>query len=442
MVERYRLTMTIHCTNADSRTLAMRAALSMPGGVSSPVRALRAVGDSPIFIASGSGSRLTDTDGNTLIDYIGSWGAAIAGHSHPTVVEAVERAARDGLSFGATTRLEVDLAETVKDRVPGVEMVRFVCSGTEAVMSAIRLARAVTKRSTVMKFVGGYHGHGDSLLASSGSGVATFGFSDSPGVTAGTSRDTVALPYNDIGAVDEYFDHSGDSVACVIVEPVAGNMGVVPPRPGFLEGLRRITHAHGALLIFDEVMTGFRVARGGAQDLYGITADIVTLGKIIGGGLPVAAYAGKSQLMQQIAPAGPVYQAGTMAGNPIGMAAGLATLSLLTPRAYSELETRGAQLEAGLKTAFEQAGARGSVQRVGSMITAFFGVAEVRDFSGAQEGNPELFARCFRAMRQHGVLLPPGAFESWFISMAHGSDDISETLVRFGDFMNSLTETT
>jgi glutamate-1-semialdehyde 2,1-aminomutase len=369
-----------------------------------------------------------DADGQSLIDYIGSWGAAIVGHAHPAVVEAVERAARDGLSFGATTAREVALAEEVVARVPGVEQVRFVCSGTEAVMSALRLARAVTGRTVVVKFDGGYHGHADALLGSAGSGVTTLGIRDVPGVPHGASRDTVTLRYNDVDGVEALFAQRGSDIACIVVEPIAGNMGVVPGTREWLDTLRRVTHAHGALLIFDEVMTGFRVARGGAQERTGVVADLVTLGKIVGGGLPVAAYAGSAALMQHVAPAGPVYQAGTLAGSPIGMAAGLATLHLLTPSAYAHLESIGAQLAAGLRAALVRDGVAGVVQQVGSMLTVFIGVGAVCDHDDARRADHGAFARLFRVLRTRGVLLPPSGYESWFVSLAHGDAEVAETL--------------
>jgi glutamate-1-semialdehyde 2,1-aminomutase len=412
-----------------SASLAERARRVMPGGVSSPVRALGAVGDDPLFIDRGHGAYVLDADGASLIDYIGSWGAAILGHGHPSVVEAVARAIHDGLGFGATTRLEVELAEVIVERVPGIEQVRFVCSGTEAVMSAIRLARAATRRSLVVKFEGCYHGHSDALLTGAGSGLATLGIASSPGVTEGAARDTMTLPYNDTARVEELFAELGDRVACVLVEPIAGNMGVVPATAAFLASLRALTTAHGALLVFDEVMTGFRVARGGAQELTGITADLVTLGKILGGGLPVAAYAGPAALMQRVAPLGPVYQAGTLAGNPIGMAAGLATLRLLDASAYAKLEWSGERLEVGLRAVLDVANERACVQRVGSMLTVFFGIQrEVRDYGDAARTDHRRFADFFRRMRRGGVLLPPSGFESWFLSLAHGSAAIDATL--------------
>lgn len=426
----------------ETRTLSERARRVMPGGVSSPVRALLAVEDDPLCIESGTGARLIDADGATLIDYIGSWGAAIAGHAHPAVLDAVERASRAGLGFGATTRLEVELAEEVVARVPGVEQVRFVCSGTEAVMSAVRVARAATGRVLLVRFDGCYHGHADALLASAGSGVATLGLGQASGIPASTARDTIVLPYNDVTAVEEQFAHHGKAIACVIVEPIAGNMGVVPARPAFLDALRTLTRRHDALLIFDEVMTGFRVARGGAQQLTGIDADLVTLGKVIGGGLPVAAYAGRSELMQLVAPAGHVYQAGTLAGSPPGMAAGLATLRLLDESAYRQLDARAAELADGLRGILTDLGMQASVQRVGSMLSVFFGVAAVTDHDGARRADHAAFARFFRRLRRAGVLLPPSGYESWFVSLAHGPAEIRETLAAARDALGDSPSAT
>lgn len=412
--------------SAETDALHHRALRFMPGGVSSPVRSLHAVADNPCFIDRGIGPRVIDSDGASRIDYICSWGASILGHAHPVVIETVQRVARDGLGFGATSRLEIALAEEVVDRVPGVEQVRFVCSGTEAVMSAIRLARAATGRSLVVKFAGGYHGHSDALLADAGSGRAG-STNEAPGVPEGVSRDTISLRYNDVESFRECVQKHGERIACVIVEPIAGNMGVVPGTAPFLATLRDETEKCGALLIFDEVMTGFRVARGGAQERTGITADIVTLGKVIGGGLPVAAYAARTSLMSLVAPSGPVYQAGTLAGNPVGMAAGLATLQLLDSDAYHTLEHRGALLESGLTRALERAQVEAVIQRVGSMLTIFFGSSRVWNYADAQHADHTTFAAFFRAMRRQGVLLPPSGFESWFVSLAHQDADIHFT---------------
>lgn len=409
--------------------LARRAVRIMPGGVSSPVRALRAVGDRPLFIERGVGPRVFDSEGNALIDYIGNWGAGIAGHAHPAVVEAVERAVRDGLGFGASTRAEIELAEEIAARVPGAHRVRFVCSGTEAVMSAIRLARAATGRELIVKFEGCYHGHADALLASAGSGLATLGMASSPGVPEGAARDTLVLPFNDVAQLEHAFERFNHQIACVILEPIAGNMGVVSASAEFLAAARRLTKTHGALLIFDEVMCGFRVARGGAQERLGVQADLVTLGKVIGGGLPAAAYAGPASIMDLVAPAGPVYQAGTMAGNPVAMAAGLATLRLLDDDAYAQLETAGQALERGLKDACAVRGIAAHIERVGSMISIFFGLsAAPRSYAQVRAADHDMFAAFFRAMRSGGVLLPPSGYESWFISLAHDRTAIAETL--------------
>ncbi len=415
-----------------------RARERLPGGVNSPVRSFRGVGGTPRVIASAAGCRLIDVDGRDYVDYIGSWGAMIAGHAHPAVVEAVARAARDGLSYGAPSRPELELAEAIIARAPGVEMVRLVNSGTEAVMSAVRLARAATDRPLIIKFDGGYHGHADALLARAGSGVATLGLPDSPGVTAGAAADTLIAAYNDLAAVEQLFAHAPDRVAAILVEPVAGNMGVVPPEPGFLEGLRTLADRHGSLLIFDEVMTGFRVARGGAGERFGVRADLTTFGKVIGGGLPVGAYGGPARLMQMIAPSGPVYQAGTLSGNPVCAAAGVATLRLLDEAAYDRLEALGARLEAGLRGELAAAGVAAAVQRVGSMLTVFFSGESasdaaaspfaVRSFQAAAASDHPRFARFFHAMLAAGVHLPPSGYEAWFLSLAHDEAAIDTTI--------------
>ena len=409
-------------------TLAERARRVMPGGVSSPVRALGAVNDAPLFIDRGDGARVIDDAGRTLIDYIGSWGAGIAGHAHPAVIDAVQRTARDGLGFGATSRLEIALAEEIVSRVPNVEQVRFVCSGTEAVMSAIRLARAVTGRTAIVKFAGGYHGHADAVLVSAGSGVATMSLGDSPGVPSSVARETLQLEYNDAEGVRELFAREGHRIACVVVEPIAGNMGVVPARREFLTALRECTRDYGALLLFDEVMTGFRVSRGGAQELTGIAADIVTVGKVIGGGLPVAAYAGSRALMRHVAPEGSMYQAGTLAGNPLGMAAGLATLALLDREAYGTLERISSELQSSLERELWRAGREACVQRVGSMMTVFLGVPSVSNYREAQQADHGAFGELFRGMRRASVLIPPSGYEAWFVSLAHGPTEIASTI--------------
>ncbi|HKQ47184.1 MAG TPA: glutamate-1-semialdehyde 2,1-aminomutase [Phycisphaerae bacterium] len=411
-----------------SEQLFARAQALMPGGVNSPVRAFRAVGGSPRFIRSARGCRLTDVDGREYIDYIGAWGPAILGHAHPSVIEAIELTIQNGTSFGTPSPLEVELAREIVVRVPSIEKVRMVNSGTEAVMSAIRLARAATGREKVLKFDGCYHGHADSMLVKAGSGVATLGLPDSPGVTSGAAATTLTALYNDLEAVRRVFESAGTQIAAIIVEPIAGNMGVVPPTDGFLAGLRDISTAHGALLIFDEVMTGFRVARGGAQERLGIRPDLTTLGKIIGGGLPVGAYGGRADLMDMIAPTGPVYQAGTLSGNPVAMAAGLATLQLLDAKAYGRLEELSARLEAGLRRTLEETGERGVVQRIGSMLTLFLGVPAVRNFADAAAADHRRFAAFFHAMLDRGVHLPPSGYEAWFVSLAHDDESIDRTI--------------
>jgi len=407
--------------NAD---LMERARALMPGGVSSPVRAFRAVGGEPPFIVEGAGSRVRDADGNEYIDLICSWGPLIAGHAHPAVVSAIVEQARRGTSYGMPTPGEVALAERITERMPVIEMLRFVSSGTEAGMSALRLARAATKRSAILKFAGCYHGHADPLLAKAGSGLATLGLPDSAGVTEGTTRDTLTAPYNDLAAVNAIARST--ELAAIIVEPYAGNMGCVPPGPGFLEGLRAICDETGALLIFDEVITGFRVARGGAVERTGVRPDIVTLGKIVGGGLPVGAYGASRALMSLIAPLGPAYQAGTLSGNPLAMAAGIATLDLLDGAAYARLETIGRALEEGLVAAACDARVPVRVQRVASLLTLFFTDAAVRDETGAKSSDLARFAAFHRAMLRRDVLLPPSQFECSFLSLAHTDADVAE----------------
>jgi len=407
--------------------LAARASAVMPGGVSSPARSLRAVGDAPLFIARGAGARVYDEDGGELVDYIGSWGAAIVGHAHPMVVEAVERRARDGFGYGASAREEVELAEEIVDRVPSIDRVRFVSSGTEAVMSAVRLARAATGRDVIVKFAGCYHGHADAMLAAAGSGLATLGIPSSPGVPRGAARDTVTLLYNDADAARSAFAEHGDRIAGVIVEAVAGNMGVVPATSACLRTLRELTDSSGALLIFDEVMTGFRTARGGAQEWLGIAPDLTTLGKVVGGGLPLAAYGGRTDLMDLVAPSGPVYQAGTLSGNPIAATAGLATLRLLDDHAYARLERSSTRLADGIERALRETWTSGCVQRVGSMLSVFFGLSRASRLEDVQRADHARFAALFRALRRDGVLIPPSGFESWFISTAHTETDIDET---------------
>ncbi len=400
----------------------------LPGGVNSPVRAFRAVEGTPPFIVRAEGCRLTDADGNEFIDYVGSWGPMLFGHARTEVVRAVQEAAADGLSFGAPTAREVALARRITRMIPSVEMVRLVNSGTEATMSAIRLARGFTGRAKVVKFEGCYHGHVDALLARAGSGAATFGTPDSAGVPPGTVADTVCLPYNDAGAFRKVCDSLGEDLACVIVEPVAGNMGCVPPDAGFLETLREMTEDVGALLIFDEVMTGFRLAPGGAQELFGIRPDLTALGKVLGGGLPLAAYGGRADIMRQVAPEGPVYQAGTLSGNPLATAAGLAQLELCTPEAYEYLEELSTRLATGLQEAAEYTGISARVQRVGSMLTLFFTDRPVRNFQDALSCDRRAFARFHRLMLERCIYLPPSQFEAWFVSTAHDRAAVDQTV--------------
>ncbi|MGB9661223.1 MAG: glutamate-1-semialdehyde 2,1-aminomutase [Moorellaceae bacterium] len=402
----------------------------MPGGVNSPVRAFKAVGLNPPFISHGTGSRIYDIDGHEYIDYVGSWGPLILGHRPPEVVAALERTLREiGTSFGAPTAGETELARAIVEAVPSIEMVRLVNSGTEATMSAIRLARAFTGREKIVKFAGCYHGHADYLLIKAGSGALTFGVPTSPGVPRATAGHSLVARYNDLSSVEEIFRRVGEDIAAVIVEPVAGNMGCVPPRPGFLEGLRHLTQRYGSLLIFDEVMTGFRVAYGGAQELYGVQADLTCLGKVIGGGLPVGAYGGRREIMEMVAPAGPVYQAGTLSGNPLAVAAGLATLKVLKDHGvYRSLEEKAALLEKGLREAAVETGAEVTINRVGSMFTVFFTKEEVRDYESALTADTERFARYFRSLLQQGIYLPPSQFEAAFISAVHTEEELERTV--------------
>jgi glutamate-1-semialdehyde 2,1-aminomutase len=411
-----------------SEELFRRAMGLMPGGVNSPVRAFKSVGGTPRFIASARGCRLTDVDGRQYIDYIGSWGPMILGHAHPEVTNALAQCLTNGTSYGTPCPAEVELAEEICRRMPSIERIRFVNSGTEAVMSAIRLARAATGRTHIVKFEGCYHGHVDSLLVKAGSGVATLALPDSPGVTNGCAETTLIAPFNDLAAVEKLFETFPGKIAAVIVEPIAGNMGVVPPVSGFLDGLRKITSSEGALLIFDEVMTGFRVAPGGAQGLYGVAPDLTTLGKIIGGGLPVGAYGGRADLMDMIAPAGPVYQAGTLSGNPMAMTAGLMTLRQLDQAAYATLEARSTELQRGIESLFQEHGLPGVVQRAGSMLTLFFSDRPVRNFDDAKMCEHHRFAAFFHAMLERSVHLPPSGYEAWFVSLAHDLAAIAETL--------------
>ena len=406
-----------------------RAQALIPGGVNSPVRAFRSVGGVPRFISRGEGSRIFDVDGNSYIDYVGSWGPLLLGHRAKPVIEALREALETGTSFGAPTAGEVELAELIAKIVPSIEMVRLVNSGTEATMSALRVARGFTGRDLTIKFEGCYHGHVDSLLVKAGSGMATLGIADTAGVPAAFAGTTIALPYNSIAAVERAFATRGDQIAAVIVEPVVGNMGCVPPAPGFLEALRELTTRHGAVLIFDEVMTGFRVVLGGAQQRYGISPDLTTLGKIIGGGLPMAAYGGRAEIMKKVAPLGPVYQAGTLSGNPLAVAAGLATLRYLLahPELYDTLEARGAQLTASAPPGV-------TVNRVGSMFTFFFANGPVTDWESAKRSDTARFGRFFHFMLDRGVYMAPSQFEAGFISAAHSEDDIRQTVETAREF--------
>jgi len=412
-----------------SRTLHERASRSIVGGVNSPARAFLSVGGDPLFVESATGCRVRDADGNGYIDYICSWGPLIAGHAHPAVVEAVAETAARGTSFGVSTEIEIELAEKIRAMMPSVELIRMVNSGTEAAMSAVRLARGHTGRNKVLKFEGCYHGHGDSFLIKAGSGVLTHGVPGSAGVTPGTAGDTLIAPFNDLDSVRGIVaDHGGD-IAAVIVEPVVGNMGTVPPADGFLSGLRDITADEGILLVFDEVITGFRVARGGAQERFGVTPDLTVLGKIVGGGLPVGAYGGKKEIMETLAPLGPVYQAGTLSGNPLAMAAGLATLELADGAGtYDRLERLGVMLADGLADAASRAGFDVTINRVGSMMTVFFNPGPVACYDDASKSDTALFSRFFREMLDRGVLLPPSQFEAMFVSLAHDESDIERTV--------------
>ena len=413
----------------------------MPGGVNSPARAFRSVGGDPVFIERGEGSRLYDADGNSYLDFIGSWGPLILGHRPPAVIAALKQVLDTGTSFGAPTEREIEIAELICELVPSIEMVRLVNSGTEATMSALRVARGFTGRDLTVKFEGCYHGHVDSLLVKAGSGLATLGISDSAGVPQSCSETTLPLPFNSVEAVEQCFQERGAQIACVIVEPVVGNMGCVPPQPGYLEALREITQRHGALLIFDEVMTGFRVALGGAQSLYQVTPDLTTMGKIIGGGLPVGAYGGREDIMHKVAPLGPVYQAGTLSGNPLAVAAGLAALREIKadPDLYERLDRNAARLTSGIAQAAREANVPVTINRVGSMFTVFFGDAEVTDFASASRSDTSRFGAFFRKMLDEGVYLPCSQFEAAFLSAAHTEQDIDETIAAAAKTLLALT---
>jgi glutamate-1-semialdehyde 2,1-aminomutase len=416
-------------STARSEALFAAAQRHLPGGVDSPVRAFRAVGGTPLFIDRGRGSHVWDVDNNQYIDYLGSWGPLIAGHAHPGVVVAIQEAAQRGTSYGAPTQAEVELAQRVKGAFPSIELVRFVSSGTEATMTALRLARAFTGRDLILKFDGGYHGHADGLLVQAGSGPLTLGQPDSPGVPSAAASQTLSVAYNDLAAVRDALDAHQGKIAAVIVEPVAGNMGVVPPEPGFLEHLREMTRHDDTLLIFDEVITGFRIAPGGAQERFRVRPDLTCLGKIVGGGLPVGAYGGRADIMQQVSPLGPVYQAGTLSGNPLAMAAGLATLNLLgEPGVYEHLERLSARLVDGLGEAARSAGVAYTANRVGSMFTGFFSDRPVTDYASAKLADTRRYARFFHAMLDRGVYLAPSQFEAGFVSLAHTESDIDLTL--------------
>ncbi|BBH19204.1 glutamate-1-semialdehyde 2,1-aminomutase 2 [Paenibacillus baekrokdamisoli] len=425
---------------SDERSAAAfaKAKQVIPGGVNSPVRAFRSVGLTPVYMERGEGYRVFDIDGNSYIDYVGSWGPLIMGHAHPEVIEAIKRTAEKGTSFGAPTELETLMAELVCERVPSVEVVRMVNSGTEATMSALRLARGYTKRSKILKFEGSYHGHADSLLIKAGSGVATLGLPDSPGVPESVASHTLTVPYNDLASVQVAFEKFGEEIACIIVEPIAGNMGVVPPLPGFLQGLREITEQYGSLLIFDEVMTGFRVNYHCAQGLYGITPDLTCLGKVIGGGLPVGAYGGKREIMEMIAPSGPIYQAGTLSGNPLAMIAGYTTLRLLTQETYEHLERMSVRLQLGFEANASKNGIPVTINRVGSMVCPFFTDTHVINYETAKQSDLERFKAYFAAMLDLGISVAPSQFEGMFVSAVHDEAAIDATIAAHDEALRQL----
>jgi glutamate-1-semialdehyde 2,1-aminomutase len=422
-----------------SREIFERAEKILVGGVNSPVRAFRSVGSEPLIIERGSGQYLYDADGNELLDYVGSWGAMLLGHAHPAVTQAIAEQAQRGTSYGATTELEVELATFITQAIPSLEKIRFVSSGTEATMSAVRLARGVTKRDFILKFEGCYHGHADSFLSQAGSGLATLGIAECPGVPQALAELTLNAPYNDLGAVERFFSQHKNKIAAIIVEPIAANMGVVAPEPGFLMGLRDISQRNGALLIVDEVITGFRMHFGAAQQLAGVQADLTTLGKIIGGGLPVAAYGGSAQIMNHVAPLGPVYQAGTLAGNPLAMRAGIATLKQLTrPGFYESINERARRLVEGLREALAEAEIAGQINATGSLATLFFTAAPVRNYSDAKRSDTKRYARFFREMLDRGIFLAPSQYEAAFVSAAHTSEDISRTIEAARESLKSI----
>ena len=422
-----------------SEALFTEAQKYIPGGVNSPVRSFRSVGGTPPFIARGQSARVWDVDGNEYIDYLGSWGPLVLGHSHPAVIEAIKKSAESGTSFGAPVEQEVELAKIICDQLPSVESVRLVSSGTEACMSAIRLARAFTNRDKIIKFAGCYHGHADGLLVKAGSGALTHGIPTSAGVPESYASETLVADYNNIESVDKFFTANPKSIAAVIIEPVAGNMGVIPPSPGFLDGLRRITKNNGALLIFDEVITGFRVGPSGAQGLFGITPDITTMGKIIGGGLPVGAYGGRKDIMEMVAPLGAMYQAGTLSGNPLAVSAGIATLTeLQKPGVFKKLEEMAERLTEGLTKAFQAAEIPSSINRVGSMFTGFFNDGPVTTLEDAEGSDTEMYGRYFHAMQENGVYIAPSQFEAGFVSTAHTEADIDATVTKASEALRTL----
>ncbi len=423
-----------------SRDIFEKAEKVLVGGVNSPVRAFRSVGGEPLIIEKGSGQHLYDADGNILLDYVCSWGAMLLGHAHPAVTAAIADQAAKGTSFGVTTELELELATLITKAIPFLEKVRFVSSGTEATMSAVRLARGVTKRDLIIKFEGGYHGHADSFLSQAGSGLATLGIAECPGVPQALAALTLNVPYNDVAGVERLFAEHKDKIAAVIVEPVAANMGVVLPKDGFLKGLRDLTRRNGALLVIDEVITGFRLKNGSAQDVFGIEGDLTTMGKIIGGGVPVAAYAGRAELMNNVAPLGPVYQAGTLAGNPLAMRAGIATLNeLRKPGVYEGIDELAKKLVAGLRKALSDAGIAAQINSIGSLSTIFFNPHAVSNYSDAKRSDTKVYARYFREMLNRGVFLAPSQFEAAFVSAAHTSGDIDRTIIAASDALNAIS---